>query len=65
MAREGMKVPKLTQAAPKDAEMQRWGRLEEHLRPKRMLGKNETLRKEGPKKLPDKVRPLKEGGGFK
>ena len=31
-----------------------------------MLRENRTLRKkEGPKKLPDKVRSLKEGGGFK
>ena len=46
--------------------MQRWGRLEERLRPKRMLGKNGTLRKKKVlKKLPGKVRPLKEGGGLK
>ena len=59
-------VLKLTQAGPKDAEMQRWGQLEERLKSRRMLGKNETLKKkEGPKKLSGKVRPLKEGGGFK
>ena len=45
--------------------MQKWGRLEERLRPRRMLEKNGTLRKKGLKKLSGKVRPLKKEGEFK
>ena len=47
----------------RDAEM---GMTRRMPRPRRMLGKNKTLRKkEGSKKLSGKVRPLKEGGGLK